>query len=140
MALPYSGTVPIMEAGMGMERAWARLPAIFVPSYANLSWPLLNQAWAEVLYNLPYYDFSHLSMRYWEVDVLDRVVRTGDAAFLDEVHPRPLRTVTRLLPNSLVVVCSGELDTRGLQYTRTCLNATTGRKVVTVFPVIDERR
>jgi hypothetical protein len=137
MALPYSGTVPVMEAGMGMERAWARLPAIFVRDYADLTWPLLQQAWAEIIYNAPLYDFSHLTMRYWEHDVLRRVSLTGNASFLERVHPLPLRRIVQQLPPSEVQSCSATRasTTAGPALMRTCVIG--NRTSVDNYPIVE---
>ena len=45
-ALAQAGVVPIMEKGMGLERTWAQLPAVFIPHFRDLTPAWLEQAWA----------------------------------------------------------------------------------------------
>ena len=105
---------------MGMERVWSRLPAIFVPSYETLTWEMLRQAWAEVFYNVPFYDYTHLTMRYWEHDVLYRLQVTGDNAFLASVHPLPRVRVVRPKAGQRELRCTATESSPGV-LVRECL-------------------
>ncbi len=110
-ALILSGTVPIQERGFGLERAWSKLPVVWVDEYATMTLEQLQQAWAEVIYNRPHYDFTHITERFWFEDVFERLCATGDAAFLDDEFPEllPQYRYTRLMPASEWVECWPEI-------------------------------
>lgn len=109
--LVAGGTVPVMERGMGLERAWSKLPVVWVNEYSELTWPYLRQAWAEIIYNGPHYDFAHLTQRFWHHDVLERLCATGDASFLEDEFPMPLPQFThrRYYPAALWWTCWSEV-------------------------------
>ncbi len=90
MEMAVAGVVPVFERGFGLERAWARLPAVWVDDYFTMTRAQLQQAWAEIVYNVPTYRFEVLTMRFWEDDVLGRVCATANASFLDRYFPQPL--------------------------------------------------
>jgi hypothetical protein len=131
--LVAGGTVPFMERGMGLERGWHRLPVAWVNDYAELTWSYIRQAWAEILYNRPHYDFTRLTQRFWHHDIIERLCATGDGAFMDDEFPDTLPQFrhTRLYPAQDWIVCWPELHPQAQRNDTIVRRCTKGGKSTT---------
>lgn len=61
-----SGTMPVLEKGMGLDRTLYRLPALLVEDYAEVTPYLLRQAYIEALYRADQWEYERMTKQYWE--------------------------------------------------------------------------
>lgn len=62
----YSGAVPVLERGFGMDRTLHKLPALLVDDFADLTPKLLRQAYLEILYRADEWEYERITKQYWE--------------------------------------------------------------------------
>ena len=81
-----SGSMPIIERGVGFDRVLYRLPALLVDDFADVTPDLVKQAYVEALYHVDQWDYKRMTTRWWE-RLLYKVSETGNIATLLRLHP-----------------------------------------------------
>ena len=81
----YMGAIPVVERST-MDRSFARLPVLLVDSYSELTPAFLEAKWAEMTCRTDSYDFSRLTVRYWE-NLLRTVLQEGSSRIVQNNHP-----------------------------------------------------
>jgi hypothetical protein len=93
------GAVPVVERGMGLDRAFYKLPVLLVNDYADLTLDMLQEAYIEALYHADEWEYTRMT-RKWYVDLIEGLLREGDAAELQRLHPLPAPFMRPLVPFS----------------------------------------
>ena len=100
-----SGSMPILERGVGFDRSLFRLPALLVDDFADLTPDLVKQAYIEALYRVDQWDYKRMTTRWWE-RLLYKVSETGSISHLSRLHPLPppvfVRPMVHLTASKLV--------------------------------------
>lgn len=69
-----------------MERTLYRVPALFVDDFADITGPMLRQAYVEFLYRVDEWDYERLTPQYWERLLYD-LADSGSTDALLLKHP-----------------------------------------------------
>ena len=81
-----SGSMPVLERGVGFDRSLYKLPALLVDDFADLTPSLVKQAYVEALYRADDWDYKRMTTRWWE-RLLYKVSETGSISHLSRLHP-----------------------------------------------------
>lgn len=81
-----SGSMPVLEKGVGFDRVLYKIPALLLDDFAEITPMLIRQAYVEALYRADEWDYKRITQRWWE-RLLIKVSETGSAATLLRLHP-----------------------------------------------------
>ena len=81
-----SGSMPIVERGVGFDRVLYKLPALIVDDFADLTPDLIKHAYVEAMYRADQWDYKRMTTRWWE-RLIYKVSETGSIATLLRLHP-----------------------------------------------------
>jgi len=81
-----SGSMPVLERGVGLDRTLYRLPALLVDDFADVTPALIRQAYVEAVYRADSWDYRRITARYWE-RLIFRVSETGSLSTMLKLHP-----------------------------------------------------
>ena len=79
-------SIPVLEKGFGMERTLYKVPALFVDDFADITGPMLRQAYLEILYRADEWEYERLTKQYWE-RLIYEVADSGSIEALERNHP-----------------------------------------------------
>ena len=81
-----SGSMPVLERGVGLDRTLYRLPALLVDDFADVTPELIRQAYVEALYRADSWDYRRITARYWE-RLIFKASETGTHEHMLRQHP-----------------------------------------------------
>lgn len=81
-----SGSLPVLERGFGMDRTFYKLPVLLLDDFADLTGPLLRQAYLEALYHADDWEYERMTTQYWQ-QLIFEVSETGSLEPLLSRHP-----------------------------------------------------
>lgn len=81
-----SGSMAVVERGMGMDRSLYKLPVLLLDDFAALTGSILRQAYVEALYLADRWEYERMTRRWWE-QLMFTVSEASDIAPLLEKHP-----------------------------------------------------
>lgn len=83
-----SGSMPVLERGVGFDRTLYKLPALLVDDFADLTSEMVKQAYVEALYraSLNQWDYKRITTRWWE-RLLYKISETKTISHLSRLHP-----------------------------------------------------
>ena len=81
-----SGSMPVLERGVGLDRTLYRLPALLVDDFADVTPELIRQAYVEAVYRADSWDYRRITARYWE-RLIFKASETGTHEHMLRLHP-----------------------------------------------------
>jgi len=92
-----SGSMPVLERGVGFDRSLYKLPALLVDDFADVTPFVIRQAYVEAIYRADSWDYKRITTRWWE-RLLYKVSETGSISHLLRLHPTQAEDVTFTRP------------------------------------------
>lgn len=81
-----SGTMPVLERGMGMDRTFYKLPILLVDDYSEITEAMIRQAYVEALYRVDSWEYERMTKQYWE-HLFYEVADSGSIEPMLRKHP-----------------------------------------------------
>ena len=78
----------VMERGVGFDRSLYKLPVLLLDDFADLTMPMLMQAYVETMYRAlaDQWEFERITPRWWH-SLLNEVAATNSNEALLKLHP-----------------------------------------------------
>ena len=103
-----SGSMPIIERGVGLDRSTYKLPVLLVDDFAYVTPELVRAAYVEALYHADKWDYKRITQRWWE-KMLIKVSENGTTAALSKLFP-PLKSYDPSFTRPLVPFDCKKMD------------------------------
>jgi len=94
------GSIPIILHST-FDRTFAGLPVVLVDSYKDVSVPMLDAKYKEIVAAADKFDFSRLTAAYW-VRLIQQVVSAGNANVVQQNHPLKPKYTGEYMPGLLM--------------------------------------